>query len=244
MQFGLLYEMQRPFEGKNIDWNSLYKETLEQCALADKVGFDNLWFVEHHFLTGFSGSPCPEVMFGALSQLTKRIRIGLGVSILPYHHPVRVAERVAMVDQLTNGRVEVGTGRSNAYEQTGLGVDPGIPAPCGKSQSPCCRRFGSRRSFPGKGNSGRCRRATCCPNLSKNPIPGCIWPARRLRASRSRPRKASASCPPPLTPPPSSPSTSKSIGKPSSMPSPWGPCQQVLGKQRPRPLRREQPGGA
>jgi alkanesulfonate monooxygenase SsuD/methylene tetrahydromethanopterin reductase-like flavin-dependent oxidoreductase (luciferase family) len=124
MQFGLLYEMQRPFHGTNIDWNTLYKETLEQCALADRVGFDNLWFVEHHFLTGFSGSPCPEVMFGALSQVTKRIRIGFGVSILPYHHPIRVAERVAMVDQLTDGRVEVGTGRSNAYEQTGLGIDP------------------------------------------------------------------------------------------------------------------------
>lgn len=124
MQFGILYEMQRPFEGTNIDWNTLYKETLEQCELADRVGFDNLWFVEHHFLTGFSGSPCPEVMFGALSQRTKRIRIGFGVSILPYHHPVRVAERVAMVDQLTDGRVEVGTGRSNAYEQTGMGIDP------------------------------------------------------------------------------------------------------------------------
>jgi alkanesulfonate monooxygenase SsuD/methylene tetrahydromethanopterin reductase-like flavin-dependent oxidoreductase (luciferase family) len=124
MKFGLLYEMQRPFQGSDIDWNKLYKETLEQCQLADQVGFDNLWFVEHHFLMGFSGSPCPEVMFGALSQITKQIRIGFGVNILPYHHPVRVAERVAMVDQLTDGRVEFGTGRSNAYEQTGLGVDP------------------------------------------------------------------------------------------------------------------------
>ncbi len=124
MKFGLLYEMQRPFEGNDVDWNALYRETLDQCELADKVGFDNLWFVEHHFLMGFSGSPCPEVMFGALSQRTKNIRIGFGVSILPNHHPVRVAERVAMVDQLTNGRVEVGTGRSNAYEQTGQGIDP------------------------------------------------------------------------------------------------------------------------
>ncbi len=124
MQFGILYEMQRPFQGTDIDWNSLYKETLEQCELADQVGFDNLWFVEHHFLTGFSGSPCPEVIFGALSRITKRIRIGFGVCILPYHHPVRVAERVAMVDQLTDGRVEFGTGRSNAYEQLGLGIDP------------------------------------------------------------------------------------------------------------------------
>ncbi|MBM3226289.1 MAG: LLM class flavin-dependent oxidoreductase, partial [Candidatus Tectomicrobia bacterium] len=54
MQFGLLYECQRPFQGTAIDWNALYKETLEQCELADQVGFNNLWFVEHHFLTGFS----------------------------------------------------------------------------------------------------------------------------------------------------------------------------------------------
>ncbi len=124
MKFGILYEMQRPYSGTELDWNSLYKETLAQCELADQVGFDNLWFVEHHFLTGFSASPCPEVIFGALSRITKQIRIGFGVCILPYHHPVRVAERVAMVDQLTDGRVEFGTGRSNAYEQIGLGIDP------------------------------------------------------------------------------------------------------------------------
>jgi len=88
------------------------------------MGFDAVWFVEHHFLTTFSGSPCPEVIFGALSRLTKRIRLGFGVSVLPYHHPVRVAERVAMVDQLSHGRVEFGTGRSAPYEQIGMGIDP------------------------------------------------------------------------------------------------------------------------
>ena len=124
MQFGLLFECQRPYEGTEIDWNALYKETLAQCELADQVGFDNLWFVEHHFLTGFSGSPSQDAMFGALSRITKNIRIGYGVCILPYHHPVRVAERVALVDQLTDGRVEFGTGRSNAYEQIGQGIDP------------------------------------------------------------------------------------------------------------------------
>ncbi len=124
MKFGLLYETQRPYQGTDIDWNLLYKETLDQCELADQVGFDNLWFVEHHFLTGFSGSPSQDALFGALSRITRQIRIGYGVCILPYHHPVRVAERVALVDQLTDGRVEFGTGRSNAYEQIGLGVDP------------------------------------------------------------------------------------------------------------------------
>ena len=126
MKLGLLYEIQRAKTGDAVDENLLYKETLDQCALADEMGFDYVWLVEHHFLTGFSASPSPEVLAGALSQRTKRIRIGFGVCILPYHHPVRVAERVAMVDQLTNGRVELGTGRSNTYEQTGMGVDPRV----------------------------------------------------------------------------------------------------------------------
>ncbi len=120
MQFGLAYEMQRP----TLDDQAVVEETLEQCILADEMGFDYIWFVEHHFLTTFSSSPCPEVMFGALSRLTKRIRLGFGVVVLPYHHPVRVAERVAMVDQLSHGRVDFGTGRSAPYEQTGMGIDP------------------------------------------------------------------------------------------------------------------------
>ena len=120
MKFGLAYEMQRP----ELDDHAVIEETIEQVCLADEMGFDYVWFVEHHFLTTFSMSPCPEVIFGALSKLTKRIRLGFGVIILPYHHPVRVAERVAMVDHLTNGRVDMGTGRSAAYEQTGMGIDP------------------------------------------------------------------------------------------------------------------------
>jgi alkanesulfonate monooxygenase SsuD/methylene tetrahydromethanopterin reductase-like flavin-dependent oxidoreductase (luciferase family) len=120
MKLSLAYEMQRPI----VDDHAVIEETIEQCVLADAMGFDYVWFVEHHFLTGFSMSPCPEVIFGALSRLTKRIRLGFGVVILPYHHPVRVAERVAMVDHLSQGRVDFGTGRSAPYEQTGMGVDP------------------------------------------------------------------------------------------------------------------------
>ena len=120
MELAVHFEMQRP----ERDDHRVVEETLEQCILADEVGFDYLWFVEHHFLTGFSTSPCPEVLFGALSRLTKRIRLGFGVVILPYHHPVRVAERVAMLDQMSHGRVDLGTGRSAPYEQLGMGIDP------------------------------------------------------------------------------------------------------------------------
>lgn len=120
MKLSLAYEMQRPI----VDDHAVIEETIEQCVLADEMGFDYVWFVEHHFLTGFSMSPCPEVIYGALSQRTKNIRLGFGVVILPYHHPIRVAERVAMVDHLTNGRVDLGTGRSAPYEQTGMDIDP------------------------------------------------------------------------------------------------------------------------
>ena len=124
MKFGLLYEMQRPSPDGVVDEKSLVEETIEQCVLADEVGYDYLWFVEHHFLTTFSGSSCPEVIYGALSRLTKRIRLGFGVVILPHDHPIRVAEKVAMVDQMSDGRVEFGTGRSSPYEQLAFGVDP------------------------------------------------------------------------------------------------------------------------
>ena len=120
MKLALQYEMQRP----SLDDHKVLTETMEQCILADEVGFDYLWFVEHHFLTGFSASPCPDLVYAALSQRTKQIRLGLGVVILPYHHPNRVAERVAMLDHLSEGRVDFGTGRSAPYELTGMGIDP------------------------------------------------------------------------------------------------------------------------
>lgn len=124
MDFGLLYEMQRPSLEFNVDYPALIEETFEQICLADEVGFDYVWFVEHHFLTTFSGSSAPEVMISALARMTKNIRLGFGVVILPHHHPVQVAERIAMVDHVSGGRVEFGVGRSSPYEQLGLGVDP------------------------------------------------------------------------------------------------------------------------
>ena len=124
MKFGLLYEMQRPTLDDVVDEQSLIEETIEQAVLADKVGFDYIWLVEHHFLTSFSGSSAPEVILGALAKLTKQIRLGFGVVVLPHEHPIRVAEKVAMVDRLSGGRVEFGTGRSSPYEQQGFEVDP------------------------------------------------------------------------------------------------------------------------
>ncbi len=124
MKFGLMYETQRPSDGGGVDEKALIEETLEQWVLADELGYDYIWLVEHHFLDTFSVSSSPDILFGAASRLTRRIRLGFGVVVLPQHHPIRVAEKVAMVDQLSDGRVDFGTGRGGAYEQTGFEVDP------------------------------------------------------------------------------------------------------------------------
>lgn len=123
MKFALHYELQIPPNTPNYAYRAVH-EALEQISFADDLGFDRIWLVEHHFLTNFSASPSPEMFYAALSQRTKRIRLGLGVVILPYHHPVRVAERVALLDILSDGRVDFGTGRSAPYEQVGMGIDP------------------------------------------------------------------------------------------------------------------------
>jgi alkanesulfonate monooxygenase SsuD/methylene tetrahydromethanopterin reductase-like flavin-dependent oxidoreductase (luciferase family) len=105
-----------------------YHQALEQIELADRLGYDTVWEVEHHFLNEFAHSSAPEVFLAAVSQRTKRIRIGHGVTLLPhpFNHPIRVAERVAALDLLSDGRVEFGTGRSSQFEQAGFGIDTAV----------------------------------------------------------------------------------------------------------------------
>ena len=133
MELDLLYEIDAPKpwgDGKH-PWaqrereQRAYREMLEQMKLADKMGFNIAWFVEHHFREGRSHCPAPEVVLGALTQATENIRLGFGVTLLPFNftHPARVAEKVATADILSNGRVEWGTGRSTPMEQASFGVD-------------------------------------------------------------------------------------------------------------------------
>lgn len=132
MKLDLLYEIDVPKpwsgphpEGQKQGEQRAYRETLEQIVLADRLGFTTTWHVEHHFREGRSHCPAPEVLLGALSQITENIRLGFGVTLVPHGFgpPVRVAEKVATVDVLSNGRVEWGTGRSTPMEQIAFGVD-------------------------------------------------------------------------------------------------------------------------
>jgi alkanesulfonate monooxygenase SsuD/methylene tetrahydromethanopterin reductase-like flavin-dependent oxidoreductase (luciferase family)/putative sterol carrier protein len=126
MRFGIFYEHQIPRPWGDDGEQRLIREALEQIELADRVGLDSVWEVEHHFLEEYSHSSASGVFLGAASQRTKRIRLGLGILPLPlgYQHPARVAETAAMLDLVSGGRVELGTGEtSSGAELEGFGVD-------------------------------------------------------------------------------------------------------------------------
>src|SRR5215218_3497969 len=126
MRFGIFYEHQLPRPWGEDGEHRLLHEALEQIEIADRVGFDTVWEVEHHFLEEYSHSSASDVFLAAASQRTERIRLGLGILPLPpgYQHPARVAETVATLDLLSDGRVEFGTGEtSSGAELEGFGVD-------------------------------------------------------------------------------------------------------------------------
>ena len=125
MQFGIFYEHQIPRPWHAGDEHRLFKDALDQVELADRLGIDVAWEVEHHFLEEYSHSSAPEVFLAACSQRTKRIRLGHGITLMPphYNHPARVAERIATLDLVSDGRVEWGTGESSSrIELEGFGV--------------------------------------------------------------------------------------------------------------------------
>ena len=124
MKFGIFYEMQlpRPWT-EDSEWR-LYHHALDQLELADRLGYDYAWEVEHHFLEEYSHSSAPEVFLAAASQRTKRIRLGHGIFQLTTNHPAKVAEKVSVLDLLSNGRVELGMGESaSSTELEPFGVD-------------------------------------------------------------------------------------------------------------------------
>ena len=110
MRFDLFYELAVPV-GAGRGENTVYADTLAEIALADRLGYGCAWLVEHHFMRGYSHASKPELVLAAASQRTRDIRLGHAIIPLPLHHPVHVADRVATLDILSGGRLEIGIGR-------------------------------------------------------------------------------------------------------------------------------------
>jgi len=121
MKFGIFYEHQLPRPWNEGAEERLFHEALDQVELADRLGLDHAWEVEHHFLEEYSHSSAPEVFLAACSQRTERIRLGHGIVLMPpgYNPPARVAERIATLDLVSHGRVDFGTGESSSLAELG-----------------------------------------------------------------------------------------------------------------------------
>ena len=121
MKIGIFYELQLPRPWAADSELKLFQNSLDQVELADRLGLDYVWAVEHHFLEEYAHSSAPEVFLAACSQRTRHIRLGHGVVLTPpgYNHPARVAERIATLDLVSNGRVDFGSGESSSEAELG-----------------------------------------------------------------------------------------------------------------------------
>ncbi len=126
MQFSMIFEAQTADPSPEAE-RRLLRECVEQAVLAEEVGFDRVWAVEHHSLKWYAHLSAPEIFLAWVAARTSRIRVGHGVVCMPfgYNHPVRVAERAATLDVLSDGRLDLGAGRGATLQEMSLcGVDP------------------------------------------------------------------------------------------------------------------------
>jgi alkanesulfonate monooxygenase SsuD/methylene tetrahydromethanopterin reductase-like flavin-dependent oxidoreductase (luciferase family) len=122
LRFGVAYDFRNPPGRGGLSNPELYAEILEQVALADRLGFDLVWVSEHHFVDdGYQPAFAP--VAGAIAARTSRIRISTDVALLPFHHPLRLAEDLAVLDNLSGGRMELGVGMGYAaHEFAAFGI--------------------------------------------------------------------------------------------------------------------------
>ncbi len=125
MRFGVFYELQLPRPWDDDAEHRLFHEALEQVELADRLGIDYAWEVEHHFLEEYSHSSAPEVFLAAAAARTQNIRLGHGIRqvIANYNHPARTAETIGTLDLISSGRVDFGIGEgATRLELGGFGI--------------------------------------------------------------------------------------------------------------------------
>ena len=124
MRFGMFFELQMPKPWSANAESDTFWQAIEQVTLAEEMGFEQVWLVEHHFLSEFAHSSAPEITLAIMADRTSKIRLGFGVVLTPVHHPLHVAARVATLDIFSHGRVDVGVGRTKGpYQLNPFGTD-------------------------------------------------------------------------------------------------------------------------
>jgi alkanesulfonate monooxygenase SsuD/methylene tetrahydromethanopterin reductase-like flavin-dependent oxidoreductase (luciferase family) len=126
MKFSMIFEAQLAFPTRERE-RRLLLDCVDAAVFAEQVGFDRIWAPEHHSLKWYAHMSAPEIFLTWVAAKTSRIRVGHGVVCLPFHynHPIRVAERAAMLDTLSGGRLDLGAGRgATLQEMSAFGVDP------------------------------------------------------------------------------------------------------------------------
>jgi alkanesulfonate monooxygenase SsuD/methylene tetrahydromethanopterin reductase-like flavin-dependent oxidoreductase (luciferase family) len=195
MKFGIFYEHQLPRPWSGDSEHKLLHEALEQVELADRLGIDHVWEVEHHFLEEYSHSSAPEVFLAAASQRTKDIRLGHGIVQLPqgFNHTARVAERAATLDLLSNGRVDLGTGEaSSAAELDGFNVDRATKRAQWSEAIDALSRMFVEEPFAGwDGEHLKMPVRNVVPSRCRSLTHRCGWRAAATRPSTWPPRRAS-----------------------------------------------------
>jgi alkanesulfonate monooxygenase SsuD/methylene tetrahydromethanopterin reductase-like flavin-dependent oxidoreductase (luciferase family) len=186
MKFGTFHLMEQPFTKSE---SQVYAEQLDQMRLADEIGFDSVWLTEHHFsslphVPNVPGEYCvsasPYALACAVSQITKNVRIGSAVKVLPLENPLRTAEDVAMADILSGGRIDFGVGNGyRSYEFDGLRIPIEEKAARFEEALDIILGVWTTDEFSYKGKYYDVPRLTLVPRPVQKPHPP-VWIATRL----------------------------------------------------------------
>ena len=115
MRFGVMHDFRNP-KRWHISSPKFYNAMIDQVVTMEQLGYDHVWLTEHHF-TEDAYNPVPLTMASALAVRTNKIRIGTFVFLMPFIHPVRAAEEIALADILSNGRFDIGVGQGYTHEE-------------------------------------------------------------------------------------------------------------------------------
>ena len=194
MEFGIFAQLFVPRYERDVDPMAEHKRimrNIEVGVAADRTGIKYVWCPEHHFLDEYSHMPGPEVYLSYLAARTEQVHVGSAIfNITPkVNHPARVAETVALMDHITEGRFEFGTGRgSSTTEVFGFDIDDlDETTPCGTSRCARSRRCGRTASTPTRASTSACRPVRCSPSPTATRTRRC---GSRPGAPRRSPRPA------------------------------------------------------